>query len=58
MVCKDMKSMLGKRVNQIDYKEGKQGEKIKLTIDTEVQKLSKELQGQSWINKCDGYIYR
>ena len=33
----------GKRVNQIDYKEGKQGEKIKLTIDTEVQKLSMEL---------------
>ena len=33
----------GKRVNQIDYKEGKQGEKIKLTIDTEVQKLSTEL---------------
>ena len=33
----------GKRINQIDYKEGEQGEKIKLTIDTEVQKLSNEL---------------
>jgi penicillin-binding protein 2 len=33
----------GKRINQIDYKEGKQGEKIELTLDTEVQKLSHEL---------------
>tara|TARA_B100001059_G_scaffold181517_1_gene182493 strand:- start:1843 stop:3810 length:1968 start_codon:yes stop_codon:yes gene_type:complete len=33
----------GKRINQIDHKEGEQGEKIKLTIDTEVQKLSNEL---------------
>jgi len=33
----------GKRVNQIDYKEGKHGENIILTIDTEVQKLSTEL---------------
>ena len=33
----------GKRINQIDYKEGEQGEKIKLTVDTEVQKLSNEL---------------
>ncbi len=33
----------GKRINQIDYKEGKQGEQIHLTIDTEVQKLSNEL---------------
>ena len=33
----------GKRINQIDYKEGKPGQKIKLTIDSEVQKLSNEL---------------
>jgi penicillin-binding protein 2 len=33
----------GKRINQIDYQEGKQGEKIHLTLDTEVQKLSNEL---------------
>ena len=33
----------GKRVNQIDYKEGKHGENIILTIDTEVQKLCTEL---------------
>ena len=33
----------GKRINQIDHKDGKHGEKIRLTIDTEVQKLSNEL---------------
>ncbi|MDC0427833.1 penicillin-binding protein 2, partial [Candidatus Pelagibacter sp.] len=33
----------GKRINQIDHKEGTQGKTIKLTIDTEVQKLSNEL---------------
>jgi len=33
----------GKRINQIDFKEGKTGSSIKLTIDTEVQKLSNEL---------------
>jgi len=33
----------GKRINQIDHKEGTQGEQINLTIDTEVQKLSNEL---------------
>ena len=33
----------GKRINQIDYKEGKTGDRIKLTVDTEVQKLSNEL---------------
>ncbi|MDC1279908.1 penicillin-binding protein 2 [Pelagibacteraceae bacterium] len=33
----------GKRIKQIDYKEGKHGAKIKLTIDTEIQKLSNEL---------------
>tara|TARA_B110001452_G_scaffold147816_1_gene123059 strand:- start:1682 stop:3649 length:1968 start_codon:yes stop_codon:yes gene_type:complete len=33
----------GKRVRQIDHKEGKQGKKIKLTIDTEIQKFSNDL---------------
>jgi len=33
----------GKRINQIDHQEGTQGKTIKLTIDTEVQKLSNEL---------------
>ena len=33
----------GKRINQIDYEEGLQGDKIKLTVDTEVQKLCNEL---------------
>ena len=33
----------GKRINQIDYKEGVKGSTIKLTIDTEVQKLCNEL---------------
>ena len=33
----------GKRINQIDFKKGKTGSSIKLTIDTEVQKLSNEL---------------
>ena len=33
----------GKRINQIDYKEGDPGKKIKLTIDTEIQKLCNEL---------------
>ena len=33
----------GKRINQIDFKEGKKGKTLKLTIDTEVQKLCNEL---------------
>jgi len=33
----------GKRINQIDHEEGIKGKTIKLTIDTEVQKLSNEL---------------
>ncbi len=33
----------GKRINQIDHEDGEPGEKIKLTIDTEVQKLSNKL---------------
>jgi penicillin-binding protein 2 len=33
----------GKRIKQIDYKAGEQGKKIKLTVDTEIQKLSNEL---------------
>ena len=33
----------GKRINQIDYEEGEQGKNIKLTIDTEIQKFTKEL---------------
>jgi len=33
----------GKRINQLDFKEGKKGENIQLTIDTEIQKLSNEL---------------
>ena len=33
----------GKRINQVDYKEGDQGKKIKISVDTEVQKLSNEL---------------
>ncbi|MDA7755837.1 penicillin-binding protein 2 [Candidatus Pelagibacter sp.] len=33
----------GKRVKQIDYKEGNQGSLIQLTIDTEIQKFCNEL---------------
>ena len=33
----------GKRINQVDYQEGLKGKTIKLTIDTEVQKLCNEL---------------
>ena len=33
----------GKRINQIDYLEGKKGKNLRLTIDTEVQKLANEL---------------
>ena len=33
----------GKRINQIDYKEGQKGKSIRLTIDTEIQKLTSEL---------------
>jgi penicillin-binding protein 2 len=33
----------GKRINQLDFQEGKKGENIQLTIDTEIQKLSNEL---------------
>jgi len=35
----------GKRINQLDYQEGNKGKTIKLTIDTEVQKLSNQLLG-------------
>ena len=33
----------GKRIKQIDYKKGEKGDKIKLTIDTEIQKLANSL---------------
>ena len=33
----------GKRINQIDFQEGKKGSTIKLTIDTEIQKMTAEL---------------
>ena len=33
----------GKRIRQIDHKKGKKGKKIKLTVDTEIQKLSNKL---------------
>ncbi len=33
----------GKRIKQIDYKEGQQGQIIKLTIDTEIQKFCNDL---------------
>ena len=33
----------GKRINQLEYQKGKQGSKIRITIDTEIQKLSAKL---------------
>ena len=33
----------GKRINQIDYVEGEEGKTIKLTIDSEIQKVTQEL---------------
>jgi len=33
----------GKRINQIDFKEGEKGKTIKLTVDTEIQKYTQEL---------------
>ena len=33
----------GKRINQIDHKDGEKGKNIKLTIDTEIQKFSNQL---------------
>ncbi len=33
----------GKRINQVDFKEGEKGQKVKLTVDTEIQKLCNEL---------------
>jgi len=33
----------GKRINQVDFKEGERGKKIRLTIDTEIQKFCNEL---------------
>jgi penicillin-binding protein 2 len=33
----------GKRINQLEYQKGKQGSKIRLTVDTEVQKLLAKL---------------
>ena len=36
-------NVYGKRIKQIDHKNGEHGKKIKLTVDTEIQKLSNEL---------------
>ena len=33
----------GKRINQLEFKEGKKGKNIRLTLDTEIQKLCNEL---------------
>ena len=33
----------GKRINQVDFKEGEKGKKIILTVDTEIQKFCNEL---------------
>tara|TARA_B110000037_G_scaffold221770_1_gene293913 strand:+ start:266 stop:2170 length:1905 start_codon:yes stop_codon:yes gene_type:complete len=33
----------GKRINQLEYQKGQQGSQIRLTVDTEVQKLSAKL---------------
>ncbi len=33
----------GKRINQIDFQEGKKGKTVKLTVDTEIQKYTNEL---------------
>ncbi len=33
----------GKRINQIDFEEGKKGKNLRLTVDTEVQKLANDL---------------
>ena len=33
----------GKRINQLEYQKGKQGSKIRVTLDTEVQKLCADL---------------
>ena len=33
----------GKRIKQIEHKEGEHGDRIKLTVDTEIQKLSNDL---------------
>ena len=41
----------GKRINQIDHKEGIKGKTIKLTVDTEIQKLCNDL-----LNKRAGSI--
>ena len=33
----------GKRINQLEYQKGKQGSKVRLTVDTEIQKLCAKL---------------
>ena len=33
----------GKRINQLEYQKGKQGSKVRITLDTEIQKLCAEL---------------
>ena len=33
----------GKRINQLEYQKGKQGSKVRLTLDTEIQKLCADL---------------
>ena len=33
----------GRRINQLEHQKGKQGSKIRLTVDTEIQKLTAEL---------------
>ena len=43
MCIRDRVNAFGKRINQLEYQKGLQGSKIRLTVDTEVQKLSAQL---------------
>ena len=48
----------GKRINQIDFEEGIKGKTIRLTVDTEIQKLCKQIIRRfSWLYNCNGYLH-
>ncbi len=47
----------GRRINQLEFQKGKQGKNLKLTIDTEVQKLTSELLKEKAGSICVMDIY-
>ena len=48
----------GRRINQLEFQKGEKGKSLKLTIDTEVQKLTNELLKEKAGSICNGYLHR